>query len=228
MGAKKGSNHFKSYQQARVQKKLDEIDRFIHSLPEKMKFERFEDLVAECCKHLGCHRTTIYRQQAYIDRLREDFQLRNPDLMSVSPQHSSPAQIDQSIKARDAKIASLLGNLERSKKDLQEANAKIGYYESEEYRNMLIVPSVPNLSDNAPEKEANTDKMAFEYTAYALDTLLTYLDKNNFGIGLRKDTNSSKVTLSDDGIAGIAKQIVEHKYLLPFVKFRDKAGKKHE
>ena len=74
MGAKKGTNNFKSFQQNRIQAKLDAIDEFISSLPKRMKFDRFEDLLADCCEYLGCHRTTITRQQVYVEKLKDEFQ----------------------------------------------------------------------------------------------------------------------------------------------------------
>ncbi|MCG7645080.1 hypothetical protein MHM87_05685 [Alteromonas sp. Cnat3-28] len=228
MGVKKGTNNFKSFQQKRIQAKLDAIEEFINYLPKRMKFDRFEDLLAECAEHIGCSRTTITRQESYIAKLNDEFQKRNSYLSSDSAKHFSTNQLERLIEAKDAEIVSLKGNLKRTSADLKDANAKITYYKSDDYKQSGFVCNQPEVSDQiAEKKQKNNFKKEFEYTAHAFNLLLQYLEEQRFGIGLRNENDSSKVILADDGLGGIPKKISDSKYLTYFLKYLNKLGAKY-
>lgn len=228
MGVKKGTNNFKSFQQKRIQAKLEAIEEFINSLPKRMNFDRFEDLLAECSEHIGCSRSTITRQESYIAKLNDEFQKRNSCLSSDSVKHFSTNQLERLIEAKDAEIVSLKGNLKRASADLKDANAKITYYKSDDYKQYGFVCNQPKVSDQVAEKKQKSNfKKEFEYTAHAFSLLLQYLEEQRFGIGLRNENDSSKVILADDGLGGIPKTITDSKYLTYFLKYLDKLDAKY-
>ena len=228
MGAKKGTNNFKSFQQNRIQAKLDAIDEFINSLPKRMKLERFEDLLADCCEYLGCHRTTITRQQVYVEKLKDEFQKRSLFLSSDSMGNYSTSQLEQLIEAKDAEISSLKGDIDRTSAALRDAKTQITYYLSDDYKESGFVFNKPENSVRiTEEKQESTFQKEFEYTAHALNLLLQYLEDQRFGIGLRNENGSSKVILADDGLGAIPKKIADSKYLAEFVRYLNKSGAKY-
>lgn len=229
MGVKKGTNNFKAYQQKLVQAKLDAIDEFINSISKKRsKFDRFEDMLADCIEYIGCSPSTITRQKSYMKKLNDEFQKRNSYLSSDSLKHYSPRQLEKLIEAKDAEILSLEGKLKRTLADFKEAKAKITYYLSDEYKQSGFVCSQPDASAQITEKKEQSNfKKEFEYTAHAFDLLLQYLEKQRFGISLRNEGDSSKVILADDGLGGIPQKIADSKYLTDFVKYLNKSGTKY-
>ncbi|MDU0355754.1 hypothetical protein RS130_19380 [Paraglaciecola aquimarina] len=220
MGAKKGTNHFKVYQAKKVNQKLEALKMFLDEIPKRQTFSELGNLVSMCAHFIGCHRTTIKRNPAYMKLITAEFYSRNPNLKNVNPTYSFPSQISEAIKIRDAEIAVLSGQLNRINIDLKEAKAKIQYYLSADYRHELLKSEA--VIESKPQVE-NTAIKDFEYTVHSLKLLLDYVDKKGFGIGIRND-GSNKI-IADDGLGGISVEIVESKYLLPYLKYFKKLDK---
>jgi hypothetical protein len=125
MGRRKGDNPFKARQSGMIDGKIKLIKGYLASLPKGVTFEHYKDFEKYIADKVGCHITTITRQDAYIKLIVTKWGDINPDIDKIDPDNATPAQIKKLIDYYKVESATLKGNLRRKQK----------YFESAEYIN---------------------------------------------------------------------------------------------
>lgn len=215
MSRRKGDNPFKAKQQKMISTRCEAIDGYLKAIPKGVTFDDFDSLINYVVELIGCARSTITRQSAYMNLIAAKYSKMNADVEDIDVNFASKDEFKKAIDYYKATIQSLKGDIQR----------KEAYYQSDDYLLDMKKISVGQtmLTDDTGKKDCNAYQKKYEDTCEVLDHLLNYL--TGMGISLDKKDKS----ILDNGMGVIEVVIPNNKIssaqLIPFIEFLDKKSR---
>ncbi|WP_041054742.1 hypothetical protein [Vibrio owensii] len=142
MGNGKGKNPFYKFQQNRIKERKKVLQVILADIDSKMVPKDVYTLIRHCAKMMGCNRTTLSRQPAYMNLIHARFATLNENVDAIDPDNATPEQMRKLICVQKAQINALKCDARR----------KSQYYSSEAYIKTLL----SDYHVKKPEQEPNS------------------------------------------------------------------------
>lgn len=201
MGRRKGDNPFKKGQKAKILAKVKIINGYLSTIPKGVSFEDLNALIRYVVDKVGCARSTIVRQTAYMNIIVAKYSELNKNIEDVDINSATTTELKQLIEYYQASIGTIKGDFARKEK----------YYQSAEYLNEIEQTKLENMNiltfknDSSGQELEINYQYKFEATCEVLKALINKLES----LGIQYDPKSKMII--DKGLDGIVEVILPDK-----------------